>query len=391
MGDQVIEPYMSSTEDYIPQWQDPQSSALWIEYEKPLFSEKEDIKKIKNETEVKILIKRDTINGIAVRSSGDIIIYKESALLHDRAILEEPFFNISYTSTNRYLGVNFDNDIFNNTDYYYTNGIRIDYVAPIFASSPLSYAMLPYRKFSMNYHGMTFVQNMYTPTNPDTSSIVDGDRPFAAYLLLGHFKNTLSNIKKYRQYSELQIGLIGPGSLGGMVQGQIHEIPPLGWGNQIQNDIVLNYTALVEKGLYNKKIFDVNVFAEGQVGTLYDNLGGGMRIRIGKFNPYFSMPWLATPASFEGSGRLKWQYGIFASAKAITVFYNATLQGGMFNKSSNYTIPAEDIERFIFEASGGIYLSYRQFGLTYEQFYTSPKFKDAHHFRWGHINLSFCF
>jgi hypothetical protein len=338
-----------------------------------------------------ITSRRDTIDNIAVRVPGEIRIDIKKIPPHERKIEDEAFYAISYTSTNRYIEVNFDNDIFNNTDYYYTNGIRIDYVAPIFASSPLSLSMLPFRKHSMNYHGMTIVQNMYTPTNPDVTHVLDADRPFAAYLYLGHFKNTLSNDHQYRQYSELDIGLIGPGSLGGLVQGQIHNIEPVGWQNQIQNDIVLNYTATVEKGLYNPGLFDLNVFATGQIGTLYDNAGGGLRIRAGRLNPYFKMPRLATEQSTEGKKAYQWQYGIFASAKAKVVLYNATLQGGIFNKTNNYSIPAEDIERFLLEASAGIYVAYKQLGLTLEQFYLSPEFKNAHHFRWGHVNVSYCF
>lgn len=103
------------------------------------------------------------------------------------------------------------------------------------------------------------------------------------------------------------------------------------------------------------------------------------------------MPGLAKENSTEGAKGLKWQYGIFASAKVKMVLYDATLQGGVFNKSSNYTIPAEDIKRLLLQASFGIYLAFKQLGLMYEQFYISPEFKNAHHFRWGHINMTYCF
>jgi hypothetical protein len=238
---------------------------------------------------------------------------------------------------------------------------------------------------------MSIVQNMYTPTNPDTIILMQDDRPFAAYLYVSHFKITLDSKHSYRQYSELQIGLIGPGSLGGLVQSQIHDIEPVGWQNQVQNDIVLNYTAGIEKGLYNKGILDLNIFAEGQLGTLYTNAGAGVRVRTGKFNPYFIMPWLAGANSAEGKHARIWQYGIFASGKVKVVGYDASLQGGVFNQTSYYTIPAKDIERFVLQASLGVYFAYRQIGVMYEQFYITPEFKNAMHHRWGHINLSFCF
>jgi hypothetical protein len=197
--------------------------------------------------------------------------------------------------------------------------------------------------------------------------------------------------RRYRQYSELQIGLIGPGSLGGFVQGQIHDIPPMGWENQIQNDIVLNYTAEFEKGIYNPHLFDLNVFARGQLGTLYTNAGAGMSIRLGRFNPYFEMPWLAAKSSKEGEQSEKWQYGIFAKGYVKGVLYDATLEGGVFNNTSNYTIPASDIERLVLQASAGVFFAYRQFGLMYEQFYITPEFSGALHHRWGHINITYCF
>jgi len=380
------------SETYVPEWAPPMGpDILYYNASKTDLQQETRAQQGGEDAQIEITIKRDTIRGIAVRVPGNISIAPFTPDVKGRNQVENAFFDLAYISTNRYLGINFDNDIFNNTDYYYTNGIRIDYISPIFASSPFAYPMLPYNKLSMNYHGITIVQNMYTPTNPDTSLLLVGDRPFAAYLYLGHFKNTLVSEKRYRQYSEIQIGLIGPGSLGGFVQDQIHDIPPTGWENQIQNDIVLNYTAEFEKGIYNPEIFDLNMFARGQLGTLYTNAGAGLRIRLGLFNPYFEMPWMAGERSIEGKASKKWQYGIFATGFVKGVLYDATLEGGVFNNTSNYTIAASDIERLVLQASAGVFFAYRQFGLMYEQFYITPEFSGALHHRWGHINLTYCF
>jgi len=380
------------SETYVPEWAPPMGpDILYYNASKTDLQQETRAQQGGEDAQIEITIKRDTIRGIAVRVPGNISIAPFTPDVKGRNQVENAFFDLAYISTNRYLGINFDNDIFNNTDYYYTNGIRIDYISPIFASSPFAYPMLPYNKLSMNYHGITIVQNMYTPTNPDTSLLLVGDRPFAAYLYLGHFKNTLVSEKRYRQYSEIQIGLIGPGSLGGFVQDQIHDIPPTGWENQIQNDIVLNYTAEFEKGIYNPEIFDLNMFARGQLGTLYTNAGAGLRIRLGLFNPYFEMPWMAGERSIEGKASKKWQFGIFATGFVKGVLYDATLEGGVFNNTSNYTIAASDIERLVLQASAGVFFAYRQFGLMYEQFYITPEFSGALHHRWGHINLTYCF
>jgi hypothetical protein len=335
--------------------------------------------------------RRDTIEGIAVRVPGSISIVKETPELSKIDSVSQAYYAISYISTNSYFSVNFDNDIFSNTDYYYTNGIQFELVAPIFASSPFAWPMLPYRKESINYHGLTIVQNMYTPTNPDTISVIDGDRPFAAYLYIGHTKNTLSIERTYRQYSEIIIGLIGPGSLGGFVQSQIHNVEPVGWQNQIQNDLLLNYTAEFEKGIVNPAYFDLNIFGGAMIGTLYDNAYAGLRVRAGRLNPYFSMPGLAKQKSAEGKNTLDYQIGLTGSAILKAVAYDATLQGGLFNNTSQYTIPGQDIENLVINASLGLFFAYKQLGIKYEHNYISPEFKDAKHHQWGHINITYCF
>jgi hypothetical protein len=334
---------------------------------------------------------RDTIEGIAVRLPGQIRIPDETRAPLNRDILEQAIFSINYTSDIRIVSIGFENDIFNNTDYYYTNGIRFSYISPVFASSPFAAAMIPYRRASLSYHGMNAIQNMYTPTNPDTTVILEGDRPFSAYLIFGHFKNTLDHQRHYRIFTELQAGLIGPGSLGGFIQDQIHDIPPVGWQNQVQNDLVLNYSVLLEKGLFNRRHFDLNIYTGGQVGTLYTNAGGGIRLRAGWMDPYFSMPAASLRSNKAGKQAENWQFGIFATASAKAVGYDATLQGGLFNKSSSYTIPPEDIQRLTFQSSAGIFASYYGWGLLLEQHYITPEFRDALHHRWGEISMSYSF
>jgi len=381
----------TSSESITQVWADPEAPAYDTTAITPEVETQPQEPEVRETETIEVISLRDTIRGIAVRWPGPITLPEEYPRLEPKESESEAFYAISYISTNSYFGVNFDNDIFSNTDYYYTNGIRFELVTPVFASSPFAWPMLPYNKYSMNYHGMIAVQNMYTPTNPDTVHVMDGDRPFAAYLYLGHTKNTLSAERHYRQYSELILGLMGPGSLGGYVQGQIHNIEPVGWENQIQNDLVLNYNALVEMGVFNLPHFDLNAFAEAQLGTLYDNMGAGMRLRTGHLNPYFSMPGLAMTGSAEGKDALNLQFGFLAGTKVRFVGYDATLQGGLFNPNNKYTIPASDVERIVLQANAGVYFAFRQLSLTYEHFYITPEFRKGRHHQWGHINIMYCF
>ena len=98
----------------------------------------------------------------------------------------------------RYLSITFDNDIFDNTDYYYTNGLNILLVSPLAKSSPSAKLLVGIKKADINIYGLTIKHNMYTPTNPETPEIIVGDRPFSAFLTIGNNRASyLHGIKRH--------------------------------------------------------------------------------------------------------------------------------------------------------------------------------------------------
>lgn len=293
-----------------------------------------------------------------------------------------------------FFKIHFDNDILDNTDRFYTNGIRFDLIGPSFRYSPLSYLMVPYWHTAINYYGMALTQNMYTPSTTKTGGILYGDRPYAAFLTLSSFKISCDEDHRVRLRSELMIGVIGPSSQGEMVQKVFHNnVPtnnePLGWEYQIQDDLVLNYFTEIEKGLLQFRKMDLSVKGSGALGTLYDNLTGGMKFRVGRMNPYFHDLGLARRDRYEGSGLKQWQVYAYLDAGLKLVGYDATLQGGMFNGSSAYTIPGSDISRIQFNGTLGIALVFHGFKFEAEQYLISPEFKNGWWHKWVHFGLTF--
>ena len=71
-----------------------------------------------------------------------------------------------FLSDNKYLILDFDNDIFAETDYYFTNGAQISLVLPTFNRFPLYRLMPDAGRHSINYFGIGLRQNMYTPIHP---------------------------------------------------------------------------------------------------------------------------------------------------------------------------------------------------------------------------------
>jgi hypothetical protein len=300
-------------------------------------------------------------------------------------------FDLPEVSEDRLFSAHFSNDAMLSMDYYYTNGVRFEYIDPGLARSPFGYFMLPYRQNSVNYHGISLVQDFYTPLVLDTTAVQYGDRPFAGVLYAGQFKVTLNPAKNYKQVSEVNLGIIGPESLGGFVQTTIHETKPTGWVNQVRNDVVFNYNIRIEKGIINNNHFDLNSVLEGKMGTLFTNAGAGFYSRIGSFMPYFENIGIKGPGKNGYTGHSKLQYALTFSSIVRAVAYDATLQGGLFSRNNIYTLAPEEINRLVFNASFGIEFTYKFFGFRTEMNYITPEFKAGKEHRWLHMAATFSF
>ena len=281
------------------------------------------------------------------------------------------------------LRVIFDNDIFDNTDYYYTNGVRFELVLPFAGQSPVNKILLGIKSSDFGFGGFSITQNIYTPINPETTEIDYGDRPFAAYFTIGQFRETYQLERKLQIKSALDIGVMGPSSMGETVQSSIHYLEPTGWKYQMQNSFLINYYINIEKGLYSSPNLEINVIGQANVGTLYNKLGSGLNFRIGSFMPVYRGP--ATSCNY--TRKKQWQYWFFMSGTTNFVAYDATLQGGLFNNKSPYVIPNNELNRMFFKASAGLAVYYYRFGVEMENFYLTPEFEGARHFMYGRIKL----
>ncbi len=311
-------------------------------------------------------------------------------------IQNEPYPSMITLSHERYFHIQLDNDIFNYTDRFYTNGIRLSLISPCLSQNPLTKLLIPYWNRGVNYYGLSLVQDMFTPSTTKVGGILVGDRPYAAYLYIGSFKITNDNLNQFRLTSEIQIGIVGPASLGEYVQRTFHNaVPtnnePLGWEFQVGNDLLLNYYARFEKGIVSFPGLDLLVHGSGSLGTVYTNIGGGAYIRSGWFNSYFSNLYLSKRSLNKSRHARNIQFYFFADFSGKIIGYDATLQGGMFNNTSPYKIPGEDIEHMMFTGSGGIVFSYGGIQLKGEQFLISPEFKNGWWHKWLSVGLTFSF
>ena len=281
-----------------------------------------------------------------------------------------------------YFRFHYDNDYFTKADYYYSQGISFEYVNPVLKKNPLNKILIRPAGNDIKY-GISLDLFGYTPTSILSDSILVGDRPYAAIIDARVFASATDSIHKRRISSALTIGVIGQAGLGFEIQNGIHrwlKNPlPHGWEYQIRNDLVLNYMLNYEKRLLDKpNHFSLNAVGEIRAGTLNNTLAAGFNFMAGNFND-----------PFRSKNTRKVEYYFYGQAKGNFIGYDASMQGGFFNRKSPYTIPTSDIERFTFQADAGIVVNFKRLYLSYSQSFLSSEFRTGMYHRWGGISIGF--
>lgn len=273
----------------------------------------------------------------------------------------------------RLVRYRYANDVFNRTDYYYTQGMRLEWRTPVLAHSPLARVLLPASVPGQRFHSLVVNHAGYTPTGTAQDDIRYGDRPFAATLFAGERLIVEDHARGTRMTAQLDAGVIGPLAGGKQTQTEIHrslgQRLPRGWNNQIHNDVILNYSYEVRATIASTPWGDAQSVTRLRLGTLYTDLGTGASVRVGRLG--------------SGSRSLR-AYG-FLSADARGVGYNATLQGGVFNPDSPYTIAPSPI---VLRGVAGAACHWRGFGAVLSNTWITREFDTGRPHQWLQASLT---
>lgn len=140
------------------------------------------------------------------------------------------------------------------------------------------------------YYSVALGQNMYTPSDIETTDIIRTDRPYAGWLYL-EFGVTAETDDGY-EVVKLDIGMVGPASLAGRTQrwwhGVIDSPIPQGWQHQLPNEPGLNlyYTRGIriapwELGEKGGLALDVTPHWGFALGNVHTYAAGGITFRAG--------------------------------------------------------------------------------------------------------------
>jgi lipid A 3-O-deacylase len=297
-------------------------------------------------------------------------------------------------STDRLIGYSFANDAFLRTDYYYTQGMTLLLVSPALQRSPVNRILGPVPAGSILHHGIQLHYDGFTPLRIQDAFIRRGDRPYASYIYADLLRVATHPARRLRVTTALNVGILGPAAGAKGFQTKFHELlgapTPRGWDYQVQTDVVLGYEARVEKQLLTLgPVAEFNGAASASLGTLQTNVGAGMTLRIGLRQATFESLGVANRANRSGRRRVQ-AYGE-VQVEGRLVGYNATLQGGLFNRRNPYVLPASAVSRTVAQSTGTLGLGYAGVRVETALTWISPEFTGSRTHGWNTFTIRIAF
>lgn len=246
----------------------------------------------------------------------------------------------------------YENDMYFDTDRYYTNGIQFSIKRGKDTRGPLAKAWtgrvcvwLGCEDAQLLTSHSHFGQLMYTPGDIAQRAAQPLDRPWAGLLYVEQAYSLLSPDKRTLTTLSLEAGVTGPVSLAEQTQKLVHRIrdrpPPEGWDNQIGGSLAL--MAMAERRTAQAALsfelgkdlqFNTATYWRLAVGNIMTYAAGGVAIVVGKDLPLVSPPppGIGTKLARERfsltSCLAPWlQCTGFASVEARLMAYNVFLDG----------------------------------------------------------------
>ena len=302
------------------------------------------------------------------------------------------------------FNLHFENDIFDKTDKNYTNGVKFSAIYKIDAEK-YDYFQIPLFYDASKNHFVTFSlgQDIYTPSETNTTTPDPNDHPYGAWLYVGCALQQADD--KESETLELQLGVVGPWALGEQVQNGIHAMTgsekALGWDAQLHNElgVVLAYE---HRWRHVKKPFlwginaDVIPFVGGTLGNIYTYANVGTVARVGwnipnDFGKSISHPaqTVGLPAYKKGEKlyREKWAFYFLASMNMHALARYIFLDGNTFRDS-----PSIPRDYFVGEFTAGMGIDYGAFHIGLMNTFTSENYAiDIRGFAFGSISLSYVY
>jgi lipid A 3-O-deacylase len=298
----------------------------------------------------------------------------------------------------------FENDLFGDTDKYYTNAVQIAWLSKDLKkykddvrlpgwSIPIIHA-IPFSGKPESIHnvGILLGQQIYTPSDIQTMTLLKNERPYAGFLYGGLALH--SKTDSVLDTLEIVLGVVGPASKAEFAQNTIHELRGIptakGWDNQLHNEPAIRFSWQRKWRLHSMELlgildYDLISHAGLALGNVRTSGNAGGEIRFGyhipkDFGSDVIRPGagISTPVSkVSGQGKKLWGMHLFASSKVEGVIHDIFLDGNTWKNSHSV-----DKKVLLADLSLGLAFNFDMFKLTYRHLFSTKQFDNQ---RQGHI------
>ncbi len=317
----------------------------------------------------------------------NIIILKIIFLLvNSQKIYSQEFLKTTIIETS--IENDFLNVIGKRTDRYYSSGMNLTvyYFQNQSKHHLLDNSLLSFRNYSLKRYSWGLTQKIYTPDKVFEPNHFLFDWTYAGTLYATHAVRSINTKKNTALTSEIWVGVIGPASLAEETQWDFHKLIHVriarGWESEIQTAIILNYVLKIERKLFSNNYCNLNVNSDVTFGTLLNQGGAGLKLRLGKLNNYFDLRDQNSSFYFTYTSNFNF------------MLYNAYLQGNLFepairaeSTSLERKLPASEINNFYTENSLGVNYTAKHISLAYKQVFWSPFTKHTQSHSYGSVSL----
>ena len=240
-----------------------------------------------------------------------------------------------------------ENDLFAGRDGDYTNGLRVEYVAPAGELTPvLDWLVEVQPLFDPSTRelrqGVAVSHQIYTAADITDANPPPDSHPYAGYLGVSAFGAARTETEE--RTLTLEIGLVGPSAGGDWVQSEWHALldatEPQGWDVQLEDEVVFEISADRVRRWRGPETGGLDTDLIGHagfsLGTLRTDVSAGATVRIGTgleagFLPPRIRPALGPSSAFSPPRALAGY--VFAGVGVYAIGRDVFLDGNTFKES----------------------------------------------------------
>lgn len=251
-----------------------------------------------------------------------------------------------------------DTYLMQDKDGYYTNGI-----------------FLNFSKSTTTKKGMRAIENyelsqlIFTPETRRIIYAEQVDRPFCGYLYAGYGKTIFLKKEKVFGWKGM-LGVSGKISMAEELLTNFHRLINIpgtyfrGWEYQIGNELMFNAQANYATTLFANnaatKHAKIIPKVQAQIGTPFTNLNAGVAFCLGNMEKNEQSSFFNARTKLKNT-IFKTEWMLFFEPSLTGVAYDATIQGGLFNKDPDAI--TMNPERFIYQHKLGFLVSTKRYTL----------------------------